>query len=580
MNRHNKNIISFITIGLIISSSLFAVSGKMIVDVDEKIYNEIDTMYSLQDKVKPSTSRPWTLDEMNYYIDKIDTSNLTKVENTLYSNIITSLNDLDTSYGIGDYTRVSTNVDLTAQAFMHTNNTDDEYSVYSGWAENNLDYRKSLFNFEGSFSYQDSLYWFMSLEYGNSKFYNISLGTSLIDGYYNHHTDAVISIYDNDTDVDIYSPKYDPYYSALFSNNLFDSNRDLRAMGPFRNYIALGNSPLTFAFARTKLSFGNSIVGNLLLDESQLYYDYTNLSYYDEAFKVSWLNVFFDTQTSHDQIDSYNGMKIMMLTRFEVKILPKLVFSFTDTMMYEPSTLSFSTLNPAYFFHNLNNREVFNASALFDFNYQVSKGLSLYFNLMVDQLALSGENSIEPSAIGIEIGGEKIFELDESLLNLKFETGFISPQMYTRDYVDYKMATRYYTNGSYKTSETSTKDLYYVSYLSYIGFPYGADSIYAKIEANYDSLKEYSLSVSYLILLKGPTVITDLYKDTSKDNTTIFPLEINKIKNIVTLSGSYDFNTKYPMSIYGDLSFVDAYYWTSHTHDFDVELNLTYKITI
>jgi len=575
----NKRVFSLLLILLVlICTNLFAQSGKMLVDVEEDIYNEIDTLYSLQNKRHPSSSRPWTLDEMDFYISKLEIQNLSTAESILYQKIIDSRNALDTSYAIGDYTRVSTDVDLTAQTYAHTNDTDDEYSLFSGWAESDLDYRKSFLEFEGSYSYQDSLYWFMSLEYGNSKFYNISLGTGDIDDYYTQITNGS-SVFGTD-DIDIYVPWYDPYYSSLFSNNIFDSNRDWRAMGPYRNYLSLGNSPLTFTFARTELSFGDSIVGNLLLDGSQHYFDYTNLSYYDEKFKVSWLNIFFDTSTSHDQIESEEGFKILMLTRFEVEILPKLVFTFTDSMMYAADTLNFAYLNPTYFFHNLNNRAIFNSAGLFDFEYQVDEGLSIYLNLMVDQLDLIGESSTEPSAIGLEIGGKKIFELDDKLVDLKFEFGFTSPQLYTRDYVDYKMGTRYYTNGTYTASDGTEENLYYVTNLSYIGFPYGADSIFTKIESTYYSLENYTFTTSYLLLLKGDTEVTDGALTTDDDNTTIFPLEIVKMRNILEVSGTYDFDTKYPMSVYGDLSFVDNYYWTTDTNNFDIELNLTYTVTL
>jgi hypothetical protein len=571
-------ILIMLLLSIIICFDLSAQSGKMLVAVDEIIYNNIDNLYSLQNKKHPSNSRPWTLDEMDFYISKLDIQNQTKTETTLYNKIIEERDALDTSYGLGDYTRVFANVDLTAQTFVHSNTGDEEYSLFGGWAENALDYRKSFLSFGGGFSYKDSLCWFMSLEYGNSKFFNIDLGTGDIDDYYQNHTAGVESIFvTDDYDVDIYTATFDPYYSAVFSNNLYDGNRDLRAMGPYRNYLSLGSSPLTFTFARTKLNFGNSIVGNLLLDQSKHYYDYTNLSYYDDWFKVSWLNVLFDTQTTHDQKDSSNGFKIMMVTRFEIELLPKLVFTFTDTMMYEADTLGLSNLNPTYFFHNLNNREIFNSAGLFDFEYQLDSGLSIYFNLMVDQLALSNETSTEPSALGLQIGGKKIFDLGDNLMDFKFEMGFTSPQLYTRDFVDYKMATRYYTNGSGINDE----DLSYVSYLSYIGFPYGADSIFTKIESTYYSLKNYTFTASYLMLLKGPTLITDAHKTIGdNNNTTIFPMEIYKMKNVIEISGTYNFDTKHPMSIYGDLSFVDNYNWTSNINTFDVEFNLKYTVKI
>jgi len=577
--RKSKILFSFLVLLALVCTNLFAQSGKMLVDLDEDIYNEIDTLYSLQNKRHPSSSRPWTLDEMNYYISKIDIEKFSNVEAILYRKIIDARNALDTSYEIGDYTRVSTDVDLTAQTYAHTN---DEYSLYSDWAESDLDYRKSFLVFDGSYSYQDSLYWFMSLEYGNSKFYNISLGTGDILDYYTNVTDGD-AIFGTDDDVDLYVASYDPYYSSLFSNNIYDSNRDWRAMGPYRNYLSLGKSPLTFTFGRTELNFGDSIVGNLLLDDSQHYYDYTNLSYYDDSFKVSWLNILFDTSTSHEQTESEEGFKILMLTRFEVEILPKLVFTFTDSMMYAADTFNLAYLNPTYFFHNLNNRAIFNSAGLFDFEYQIDSGMSVYMNLMVDQLALAGETSTEPSAIGFEIGGKKIFELDDKLIDLKVEFGFTSPQLYTRDYVDYKMATKYYTNGTYTNSEGNEESLYYVTNLSYVGFPYGADSIFTKVESTYYSLDNYTLTASYLLLLKGDTEVTSTFVDTSDEdatNITIFPQEIIKMRNVFEISGSYDFETKFPMSVYGDLSFVDDYYWITDSNSFDVELNLSYTITI
>ncbi len=566
----------------LLCTSLFAQSGQMIVDLDSDIYNEIDMIYSLGNQLHPSSSRPWTLSELDYYLGNIKTENMGKAERNLYNKILKDRRALDTSYQIDDYTRVSTDLTLSSQAYAHTNTdyalSDDTTldSNYYEWSEGGLDDRDSIIKFDGSVSYKDNFYWFMSLEYGNSKFYPLLDGDTINDNYYYKITEDTIdsnngfSLLTHDG-TSIYIPSYDPYYSSYFSNNIFDSNRDLKAMGPYRNYLSLGNGPLSFSFARTELSFGESMVGNFLLDESQHYYDYTNLSYYSDKFKVSWLNVFFDTQyTNGQEEETLDGFKIFMLTKFEMPITDSLSFSFSDGMMYEADTLNFANLNPTYFFHNLNNSSIFNSIANFEFSYQMDRGRSLYFQFVVDQLKLVTESDdSEPSAVGLIIGGKQIFDFEDYLVDLKMEAGFTSPQLYKREGVDFLVYNRYYTN-------SSEGNLTYVHDLNYMGFPYGGDCIFAQIESNYYSLKNYGFSATYFLLLQGPSTILSDYDAA----TSVFPDDIDSMRNTLSFDGNYTIETKIPVTLSGSLSFVDDYEFDTSENAFDIELVVGASITL
>lgn len=566
------NCVLLLSFGL--SLSIFAKSGQMIVGLDNEIYNEIDMIYSLGNKLQPSFSRPWILSELDYYIDNIDRENMGKIEKILYAKILKDRKEIDTSYQLDDRTRLITDITLNSQFYIHNNpiyalsdNTTSNNSLYE-WNEGALDDRLSLIEFDGSLSFLDNFYWYISLEYGNSKFNPITKDNPL-NSYYINDTSSSLSILSDISDaVDIYYPLTDPYYSSYFSNNMFDSNRDLKAMGPYRNYFSISSDPLSFTFARSKLNFGESIVGNFILDKSQHYYDYTNLSYYSQKFKVSWLNVFFDTQYTTLQEEKFNGYKMLMITKFEIQLLKNLSFSFTDGMMYEAKTLSFTNMNPTYFYHNLNNRDVFNAIANFEFSYQYSRGLSFYFQFVVDQLKLPTEAATsEPSSVGLLVGGKKVIDFDDYIIDFKFEAGFSSPMLYKRDRVDFLVFNRYFTN-------SSDDKFTYVHDLNYVGFPYGGDSIFSKLEMNYYSLKNYDFKSYYFLLLKGPSNILSKYNQ----NISSLPNDIRYMRNIIYIKANYKIESQFPVTLSSSISFVDDYIFETKKNSFDIELVLSSSI--
>ena len=60
-------------------------------------------------------------------------------------------------------------------------------------------------------------------------------------------------------------------YTQNFSNNLILKSRDFDFQWPKRAILSLGGSNWNFNFGRDRLDWGNSHIGNMVLDDHELY---------------------------------------------------------------------------------------------------------------------------------------------------------------------------------------------------------------------------------------------------------------------------------------------------------------------
>ncbi|MGD1818445.1 MAG: hypothetical protein ACPKOI_00995 [Pleomorphochaeta sp.] len=554
-------------------------NNQKIISLDENIYNYIDVLFSLENMNQPSNTRPWSINETQFLLNRIDLDKLNKTEKTLYNKIIKDFNRIKNVSQFDKNVNISFGLEVKPQLYLHTN---EDYDLDDKWINSNAEDRSPLLNMDVNISYKDNFFYYMSLEYGTSRYFPLLNGENELD-YYNTNgsndlgTSIVLLDGVDDSDIVVYYPKYDPYYSKIFATNISDKYRDTRLQGPFRNYISFGDDGFSFTFSKDKLNLGQSIVGNMVVDKHVDHFDYTNLSVFSDKFKFSWMNLFFDTQQTHLQLDLYDGFKILMLAKFEFNVTNNFTFNIMQGMMYHGDNFDISYLNPSYYFHSLNNREIFNSIASLNAIYNINSGLKTYFQFVVDQLKLPNElESQEPSAIGALLGLSQIIDLNNKILDIQAEVGFTSPQMYKRDYVDFIMYNKYYTNGNISNSD----DLYYVFDFDYIGFPYGGDSLYGKIQANYYSLKDFNGELSYLLLLRGPTAMFSAFPTAA--DTTIFPISFEKIYNIINFKGSYEIEQKYFNKANLDfaIALVNTFDTNLNQNKFDAQFNLGLTIKL
>lgn len=68
----------FILVLLLISFSILALPSQYIIPLSSDVYDNLDMLYALDGKVRPSTTRPWSLNEANNILDQINVNSLNK----------------------------------------------------------------------------------------------------------------------------------------------------------------------------------------------------------------------------------------------------------------------------------------------------------------------------------------------------------------------------------------------------------------------------------------------------------------------------------------------------------------------
>ena len=157
--------------------------------------------------------------------------------------------------------------------------------------------------------------------------------------------------------------------------------------------------------------------------------------------------------------------------------------------MWKYSNFDLGYLNPSFFYHNLNNRSMFNALAYIEVNASLFKGFTLYGQYAMDQARAPHEGDSQSDAWGVSVGGEYTFSLGKSVFTAYSEYLLTSPLLYRRDGVDFIKVSRYYHQGS-------DNDTYgHIPFFEYIGYRYGGDTSKPDKETLHDTLRLISAPV-------------------------------------------------------------------------------------
>ena len=140
--------------------------------------------------------------------------------------------------------------------------------------------------------------------------------------------------------------------------------------------------------------------------------------------------------------------------------------------------VDYSFFNPAFIWHNLNNRSMFNAIAYAEVNWAPLKGAEFYGQFALDQARAPNEGTEQGGAWGFVTGAKYTTGLGDGVARFYAEFAYTTPLLYRRDQVDFVKMTRYF---HLTTADQLQPDASYDSFGSnalvfeYIGFPYGGD---------------------------------------------------------------------------------------------------------
>ena len=463
------------TVLVLLALPIWAVDAY-IIPLSSPFYDIIDDLYALEGLGSPSDVRPYSAAEAEMFLTQVDEDSLTDYSKTLYDKAA-SIVEETVRWQFGDGFGLGARLGINPEVYMHINGEDfynEEQWAYS------YDDRKHFLELGLEFSVGDFFYTYADLMYTMGRY---SEGATFLSSEdFPSGIGALLPLYEYEEQVitidgesvtvlvpvpvEYYIVDSSPQYQNGLSSNIPLKSALFEFEWPKRAFVAFGGDMWTLQFGRERLDWGNSRVSNFIIDSHVGYHDVLRLSVFTDHFSYEWDNIFFQTAGKVD--NSYDsGIRILMAHRLEFRPIRYISFAISENVMYESPSLNLGYMNPGNIYHNLNNRQQFNAIASAELNIMPMRGLDIYAQAVLDQARAPNESASQGSAWGILAGVEYSFSPAEcGVFSLNVEFDYTSPLLYRRDGVDFLMFQR---------SVTMNIDASTPLKLYYIGYRYGGD---------------------------------------------------------------------------------------------------------
>lgn len=339
-----------------VCSHLFSATSE-IIKIDSRIYSDMETLYISSGYGVPSSSRPWSVGEAEEILHRIKYSNLSDEEKALYDSISLSLNKEGQGDTVLEYNGT---LGINLEIYSHTNS---DFSNDKDWIIG-YDERRAMVEGGISFSFFDTFSFYSEISVGKGK-YDGKDEERLVDifGSFPNGIGAVIPSAENKNGTRSNTLLSSSRYSSLFNTNILSSIPDFDSVFPKRAYVALGGKYWSLEGGRDRINWGNSNIGNLIIDDHVDYHDLLRFVLYSKTFKCEFTYLFLEYDWSSEQtLDQ--GFKAFLAHRFEFRPTDRFTIAFSENVMYiTPGVIELKYFNPAFLFHNLDNHSLFNAIA-------------------------------------------------------------------------------------------------------------------------------------------------------------------------------------------------------------------------
>lgn len=500
-----RKILFALLIALLAISSAFA-SGTdgwdksvdaYIIPLTSGLYDDIDALYLISGKAIPSASRPWSYSEAQLIFSKLDEQT---VGEALYNSVKAELEGYQPEKVSEEGFGYGLDLIISPEIYLHKNTED--FTIDTDWSYT-YDERPVAANGTIDLSVKNFFYTYSEFSFAISRYQQQDLV------YFDPYTD-----YPNGIGAIIPSPvkdwaslpnelykgyvvKESHLYKNKFSTNIpaLVDVYDIDFTFPKRAIASIGGDNWNVLFGRERLNWGGSNIGNFTIDEHVGFHEVLRATAYTSKFKYEWTNLFFDSipRTNEEPEAMREQFKVMMNHRLEFRPSDVWSFALTESIMYISKAFEVQNFNPAYIYHQLNDRSMFNSLASAEVYVTPLKGLNLYFEFGLDNATLPNEGNSQADANGFLVGAEYAFSLNNAYVEAAVEYAKTSPIMYRRDEVDFLMAQRCYTLGAAEGNSAAPK-------LYYIGFPYGPDAkvFHAGITYKIPTVLELALDANFV----------------------------------------------------------------------------------
>lgn len=505
-----KNLILLLVI--IVAFQAFASVPQKIHPVDSPLYQIIKDIYLMTGHAMPSSSGPWSSAELGAMIDRIPESEVPDYLKDSYTKVKSELDrDLHRDFG---FMSLQFSGSTSVELYAHTNTdgliredingvTEKVFTGRENWSYDTI-HQNPFLELDIEFDVKDHFYFFMAPQIRNG----FHFGTGWQNEFGATHAGSNI-----------------PFLHFIDGEKCLSWDMNM----PYRTFASFGSSGWTVQVGRDRLSWGLGKTGNLTMSDNLPYHDMARFTAFSKSFKYTFLVSSFP----HEQMfyipkyegsnkggtvekEPIKGIKLYLAHRFEGRVFnDRMSFSITEAIMYasENGTIDPKIFTPITIFHNFYDPSNSNSTITGEIDFTPVKGLNIYAQMIVDDLAVFGEDGAGPSkrgypnALGFLAGATYATEFFNGLMKINLEGAYIDPYTYIRynhnttdlseeKYgLSYVVATRTYVTGNGPDS------LKYDEY--YLGYRYGADSLVANLNVEWKKPGSLTLSANAFFMAHG-----------------------------------------------------------------------------
>lgn len=415
-----KAVILFLTSALLITGAYAYSNTQRVISVDTSIYKEMENLYILSGRGLPSSSGPWSENEMLLMLSYIDYDSLDSAGRSSYDALEKKLVS-SPKIQCDDNLGLSFGLEADLEGYIHTNRdlTTDEDDWFHGFTS-----RKPFL--KGTFEAWpvDHFYGYFELGLQHNYGYNIGTERNLL--------------YRNIVNINI------PILNAVLFSKELDANggehllADVDWTVPYKALVSAGGNHWNIVLGRDRLSWGSGETGNFMLSQSFPKQTFARFNTYFEKFKYSILFAAYPSpDVVESQYESLSGYKTLVVHRLEFNLFSnKVGFVVNEACMYWSTearpAFSLMQINPFGFMHNEYIAGNGNSLLVFEANYTPIKGVNIYAQAAVDEFSGPGEGRTNPQALGILAGAKGVMTLGGGILNGSFEFAKTDPFLYIR----------------------------------------------------------------------------------------------------------------------------------------------------
>ncbi|MCL2294632.1 MAG: hypothetical protein FWC36_07190 [Spirochaetes bacterium] len=436
---------------------------QRIIPLSSPLYREMDRLYLLARKSRPSLARPWSADEAKKIFEALP-------ENFLDS-VPASVAIIKREIGFGNENtgaqkmsfRISPEINIAAH--VKTNNERKEW-------EHGYEDRAPLLHMPLEWWFFRNFYMNMEITFKQDYLVVNSANTSFFN---------------------INPLEFDWYF-------------------PFRAFMSIGGERWNLQLGRDQVSWGAGVTGNIQISDYSDFFNIIRFTTYWRRFKFTaiymgleaWLtpaekefrNTYPDRWAGRESWDFNEGFKALAGHRVEFRILDNLSFAISETSMFGNRYINITELNPMMIYHNLFTAEYSNVMLGLELDFTPFRGFNIYLQLAMDEV-LTAEDGFNnrPRAWGYLAGITYIRPAAEGFLTFNLEAAVVEPYMYNRWHPNTRFTNR-------RRIWSYSLDTHYFLNKP-IGYRHGPDSVILYAAAKYEKPGRFLAGISARYALMG-----------------------------------------------------------------------------